>query len=144
MKIPSIAVLGEGLYATLRRWPLSIVLAVVTTVLLIRVTTDYSANDHEWMWTVILSCYAGMLLTIAATIFAESRHLRIGGRVLSQSIALGLALLFYYWVPAQDMPRVVTCLVVFLALHWLIAFLPYSAPGDSTPGFWRAMYGPGR
>jgi hypothetical protein len=88
------------------------------------------------MWTLILSCYAGMLLTIAATIFAESRHLRLGGRVLSQSTALGLGLLFYYWVPTQDMPRVVSCLVVFLALHWLIAFLPYAAPGDGTMGFW--------
>gem|GEM_PF-496392 len=135
MKIPSIAVLTQGLFRTLRRWPVSIAFAIATSLLLIWISHEYR-GDRERLWVIIFSCYEGMLLTIAATILAETRGWKMTARSLLQALAVGLALLFYFWLPVQEVRRVISFLVVTLALHFLIAVVPYPAAGDSMLGFW--------
>ena len=136
MKIPSITVLTNGLISTLRRWPLSIALAIFTSILLMREFNDFSIPGRERHWAMIIAGYEGMLLTIAATILAERRRWGMSGKVMIQVLAVGLAVGCYFWVPVQDLQRTISFLVVTFALHWLIAFLPYAAPADGPVGFW--------
>src|SRR6185437_1485020 len=103
MKIPSIAVVTRGFWATLRRWPLTILLAFVTSVLLMR-WIDHHVNDPDPLFATILGCYAALLLTIAATIFAETRRWGVWGKTLVLAIALALAFWFYATLPAQNAP----------------------------------------
>jgi hypothetical protein len=139
MKFPSIATLAGELLKTLRRWPLTIALAIAGTVFLMP-TSDHSymfppgRRDH--LWRMITGCYIGMLLTIAATVFAGAKGLRQVVRVSLQVLALGLALVFYFTLPELDRPRMIRIVLLGLALHWLIAVIPYARPGSGPNGFW--------
>jgi hypothetical protein len=139
MKFPSIATLTGELLKTLRRWPLTIALAVAGTVLLMRTSdNDYLfAGDHrEHLWRMIASCFITMLLTIAATVFAGVNGLRPVVRLSLQVLALGLGLAFYFTLPELAGPRLIRIALLGLALHWLIAVIPYARLESGHNGFW--------
>jgi Domain of unknown function (DUF4153) len=141
MKFPSIASLTGELLKTLRRWPLTILLAFVGTWFLMQ-TTDYdysrqfALERYEHLWRMIDGCYMAMLLTIAATVFAEVKSLRVVAKIALLVLALGLGLAFYFTLPELSGPRLIRILVLGLAVHWLIAVIPYFQPESSPNGFW--------
>jgi hypothetical protein len=139
MKFPSISTVGAELLKTLRRWPLTIALAVAGTILLMRTSdNDYMyAGDHsEHIWRMIAGCFITMLLTIAATVFTGANGLRPVVRVSLQVLALGLGLAFYFTLPELAGPRMIRIVLLGLALHWLIAILPYARSASGPNGFW--------
>jgi len=137
MKFPSITTVGAELLKTLRRWPLTIALAAVGTWLLMQTSgLDYGFVWHQGLWQKIAGCYISMLLTMVATVFAESRDLRRTGRVALLLLALVLGLVFYFTQPELSGPRFIYILVLGLALHWLIAVIPYAQPASGPNGFW--------
>jgi Domain of unknown function (DUF4153) len=138
MKFPSITTLRGELLKTLRRWPLTILLAVIGTWLLMKTSDrgDDWYDDHDHLWRMIDGCYMTMLFTIAATVFAEVKGLRVVVRVLLLVLALGLGLAFFFTLPESTSPRLIRILVLGLAIHWLIAVIPYVRPDSGPNGFW--------
>jgi hypothetical protein len=57
-------------------------------------------------------------------------------RVSLQVLALGLGLVFYFTLPELEGPRMVRIVLLGLALHWLIAVMPYARPENGAIGFW--------
>ena len=69
MKFPSIATLASELLKTLRRWPLTIALAIAGTAFLMQASDATAPPEHlEHLWRMIAGCYVTMLLTITATV----------------------------------------------------------------------------
>ena len=139
MKFPSIATLSGELLKTLRRWPLTILLAVAATWFLMRTTdNDYELpyDRHDHLWRMIYGCYMTMLLTIAATVFAEAKGMQIVFKVCLLVLALLLGFAFYVTLPEASSPRFIRILILGLAIHWLIAVIPYARPDRGPNGFW--------
>ena len=139
MKFPSIATLRGELLKTLRRWPLTILLAVVGTWLLMWTTDsnyEFRYDRHDHLWRMIYGCYLTMLLTIAATVFAEVKGLRIVFKVCLLVLALLLGFVIYFTLPEASSPRFIRILILGLAIHWLIAVIPYARPDSGPNGFW--------
>ncbi len=139
MKFPSIATLSGELLKTLRRWPLTILLAVAGTWLLMQ-TSNWKYNLHyerrDDLWRMIDGCYMTMLFTIAATVFAEVKGMRVVFKGCLLVLALLLGFAFYFTLPEALGPRLMQILVLGLAIHWLIAVIPYVRRGSGPNGFW--------
>ncbi len=139
MKFPSIATLSGELLKTLRRWPLTILLAIAGTWFLMQVTNrtyELPFHSDQHPWRIIYGCYVTMLLTIAATVFAEVKGLRVVVKVCLQVLALALGVAIYFTLPEASGPRLIRILVLGLAIHWLIAVLPYMRQDGGANGFW--------
>jgi hypothetical protein len=138
MKFPSIDTLAGSLVKTLRRWPLTIALAVVGTWLLMQASNNslFPEDLREPLWRMIACCYITMLFTIAVTVFVESRGLRLVVKVCLLALAVGLGLAFYFTLPELSTPRMIRILLLALAVHWLIAVIPYLKADDGPNGFW--------
>jgi hypothetical protein len=141
MKFPSIATLTGELLKTLRRWPLTILLAIIGTWFLMQ-TSNFAfigapdRRHQEYLWRIVDGCYMTMLLTIAATVFAEVKRLRVVFKICVLVLALLLGLAFYLTLPEESTPRLIRILVLGLALHWLVAVIPYAERGSGPNGFW--------
>src|SRR5579863_4880303 len=152
MRFPSLQSLTGSAWRTFRRFPIAILLAAKATGLGIWWThlkerpQDYTgsagAGWHttiievpQWYWNAIVSCYLGVLLSVAMTKFVEKRG---GGRGLGiglQAAVVVLAGLYYWSLPPEPSVIMVTrTMVLALALHWLIAVIGYGR--NEVNGFW--------
>jgi hypothetical protein len=85
----------------------------------------------------VISCYLGMLLSVAVTVWAERRTL---GRKISLGIQIGvlaLTILYYYLMPDYFQQQTVTRWVLYgLGLHWLIAVIGFTG-SPRINSFWQ-------
>src|ERR1700722_18955268 len=167
MRLPSLQSLAGGAWQTFRRFPIAIILAVKAAGLgiwwthlnetagLYRRYYSYGGAGAPgapgaWYWNAILSCYLGMLLSVAVTVWVEKRRGRgdMGGgaspevrsrKGLAIGLQIGVLLLasLYYWsLPAEHSSQMVTRTVVLaLGLHWLIAVIGFGR--GEVNGFWN-------
>ena len=158
MRFPSLQSLAVGAWQTFRRFPIAILLALKATVLGIwwtHLSENYArryvdlgvetrAWPLQWYWNAIVSCYLGMLLSVALTKWAEKRQQRQGEqgvrgerflRIGLQAGVLALTALYYWSLPAEYSAQMVTRTVVLaLGLHWLIAVIGFGR--GEVNGFW--------
>lgn len=172
MRFPSLQSLAGGAARTFRRFPIALLLAAKATVLGIWWTHLTQAPESyggpgwhttivvvpQWYWNAIISCYLGMLLSVAATVWVEKRREAGGGRVIDgdaggrrvidgdagsgRGLAIGLqagvlvlAALYYWSLPPEAGPKlVIRTVVLALGLHWLIAVIGFGRV--AVNGFW--------
>ena len=152
MRFPSLHSLAGEAWRTFRRFPIAILLAAKATGLGIWWThleynhalkyVDVYARKPEslqWYWNAIVSCYLGVLLSVAVTKWVEKRRMdrtgsaggagSVGGAGIGRGMAIGLQAVvvvlagLYYWsLPAEfSAIMVIRTVVLALGLHWLIA-----------------------
>ncbi len=134
MRLPSLVRLTGTALAAARRFPVAITAAVVAAALLIVIV---EGTDPFELWLRgVLACALLVPLTLAIDVYAERpgrgrRRLPLGvGAVLG-------ALLFFLasrgWGEDMLVPRF---LQLFLAVHLLVAFLPFVGTREEN-GFWQ-------
>jgi hypothetical protein len=146
MRFPSLHSLASEAWRTFRRFPIAILLAAKATGLGIWWThleynhalkyVDVYARKPEslqWYWNAIVSCYLGVLLSVAVTKWVEKRRMdrtgNVGDAGTGRGMAIGLQAVvvvlagLYYWsLPAEfSAIMVIRTVVLALGLHWLIA-----------------------
>lgn len=167
MKFPSLQSLAGGAWRAFLRFPIAILLAIKATGLGIwwthlsdsygRRYVDLSVGSKappQWYWNAIVSCYLGMLLSVAMTKWIEKRRERAGtgrgerdstgrgsaggGRRLAIGLQIAVLVLagLYYWSlpPDVNAQMVIRTVVLALGLHWLIAVIGFGA--GEVNGFW--------
>jgi Domain of unknown function (DUF4153) len=163
MRFPSLHSLAGEAWRTFRRFPIAILLAAKATGLGIWWThleynhalkyVDVYARKPEslqWYWNAIVSCYLGVLLSVAAAKWVEKRRAGVGtaggldagdvggGRALAigpQVVVVLLAGLYYWSLPAEvSAIMVIRTVVLALGLHWLIAVAGFGR--QEVNGFW--------
>jgi len=140
MKFPSLTSLFQRAGHTFLRFPLAILLAALATALAIRMVPlmDSPFDDLRIRCTnAIVSCYLGMLLSIALTVWAERRNWPRGRSVVLQSVILVLVVIYYFMMPDDlQQKTVIRWFLYALGLHWLIAVIGFLG-GEHINGFWQ-------
>lgn len=139
MKIPSIGILVSTTRATFKRFYTAILFATLASVLCILLfhLESYQDARHQRFLNMIMSCYLGMLLSIALTAFCERR--RSGKQVSAglQILTVILSVIYYFSLPAQYNTAALLRFELYaVALHLLIAFAPFTGRGEMN-GFWQ-------
>jgi len=140
MKFPSLSSLFQRAGHTLLRFPLAILLAAVATALSITIVhIDRSSEDVLYIRcsNAIISCYLGMLLSIALTVWAERRNWTRGKSLVLQVVILALVVTYYFLMPDDFQKKtVIRWFLYALGLHLLIAVIGFLG-GEHINGFWQ-------
>jgi hypothetical protein len=165
MRFPSLQSLAGGAWRTFLRFPIAILLAIKATGLgiwwehLSRAPGEYGGpgwhttivEPPNWPRNAVVSCYLGMLLSVAVSKWIEKRRERgaAGGDSMDResstgdrglAIGLQIAVLvlagLYYWSlpPDVNTQMVIRTVVLALGLHWLIAVIGFGS--GEVNGFW--------
>jgi len=140
MKFPSLSSLLVTAGRSFLRFPLTILLAILSTTLLI-VLVHSEAHERDIIFircsNAIVSGYLGMLLSIAVTVWCEARR---RGRKASfglQAGVLALTALYYFLMPDHfEETTVIRWVLYALGIHWLIAVIGF-AGSDRVNDFWQ-------
>lgn len=134
MRFPSIGNAIEQATATTRRFPWTIVAALIATWALIH---EIGGPERIWHLRLFAIAVIGLSTLTAVTTAAERAGVAAGRRrALEVIVALALAALYgaaVRWPSSQALLRFAQLLV---ASHLLVAVLPY-APRGATQGFWQ-------
>src|SRR4051812_32328113 len=140
MKFPSLSSLIQRAGQTLLRFPLAILLAAIATSFAIRMVPVAESSGDELpapYVNAIVSCYLGMLLSIALTVWAERRGWQLTKTLGLQSVILVLVVVYYFMMPDEFQKKsVIRWLLYALGLHWLIAVIGFLG-GEHINSFWQ-------
>ncbi|MDI1324924.1 MAG: DUF4153 domain-containing protein [Algoriphagus sp.] len=142
MKFPSLSHLQDEAFDSAKRFPLSILSAIVGTMLAIYLTEVERFEENIHLLNLVLTFALGIPLFLCIDLFAEKHHLSPVKRQLGWLAALAVLGLIYISFPAENEPsntRVpyIRYIVYFLALHLMVAFLPFLGKSETAASFWN-------
>ena len=140
MKFPSLSSLSDKAGRSFLRFPLAILLAIAGMTISIFLLNAENHFDDALLARCgngIVSCYLGMLLSVATTVWAErkgwGRKVAAGARLA----VLGLTVLYFFLMPDHFEEKTVIRWVLYaLGLHWLIAVIAF-AGSHRIDAFWQ-------
>ena len=127
--------------ATFVRFPFAIVAAIIGAIYSIKIVhgnfDNSFADKAHYYYNIVMSCYLGMLLFTALTIFNERISFSKLIKYLIQSVGLLLIIGYYFTLPDHFALISFTKFTLYsIGLHLLIAFVPYITKGEQH-GFWQ-------
>lgn len=141
MKFPSLSHLQDEAFDSAKRFPLSLLSAIVGTMLAVYLTEVERFEDNIPLLNLVLTMALGISLFLCVDLFAEKHHLNPAKRSLGWLAALVILGLIYISFPTDLAPsntRVpyIRYTVYLLAIHLMVAFLPFLRKSDSAESFW--------
>lgn len=142
MKFPSLSHLQDEAFDSAKRFPLSLLSAIVGTMLAIYLTEVERFEENIQLLNLVLTFALGIPLFLCIDLFAEKHKLSPLKRQLSWLGALVVLGLIYISFPAENAPsntRVpyIRYSVYLLALHLMVAFLPFLGKSETAASFWN-------
>ncbi len=137
-KLPSVVNLLTSVFATLKRFPLGSLAAVVGTVLMIYVIElRYDSELTEKYVKIILTCTLLLSSGTALTLFFEARREKVIVQIIGKLVLLGLGVLYYYSLSEEiNFHDGLFYVLLNIAFHLLVSFAPYIFYKNHT-SFWR-------
>ncbi len=139
MKFPSIKNLARGAKNTIIRFPIELLFALAGT---IAATVNVELNNlspeaESWCTRVIMIGNLGLLLSLSATLFTESRG-TTGSKKWSIKIAAVIltVLLLLLIDPEKNQADYIRFFLLSLAFHLLVAYAAFTNKGH-IQGFWQ-------
>jgi hypothetical protein len=142
MKFPSLSHLQDEAFVSAKRFPISLLSAIVGTMLAIYLTEVERFEENIPLLNLVLTLALGIPLFLCIDLFAEKHNLDPVKRRLGWLAALAVLGLIYISFPAENAPsntRVpyIRYIVYFLALHLMVAFLPFLGKTETAASFWN-------
>lgn len=142
MKFPSLSHLQDEAFDSAKRFPLSLLSAIVGTMLAVYLMEVEVFGENIVLVNLILTFTLGIPLFLCIDLFAEKHHLSPLKRRLGWLGAIVVLGLIYLSFPAENTPsntRVpyIRYTVYYLALHLMVAFLPFLSKSESAASFWN-------
>lgn len=142
MKFPSLSHLQDEAFDSAKRFPLSLLSAIVGTMLAIYLTEVEPFEENIHLLNLVLTFALGIPLFLCIDLFAEKHNLSLLKRRLGWLGAFLVLGLIYLSFPAENAPsntRVpyIRYTVYFLALHLMVAFLPFLGKSETAASFWN-------
>ncbi|CAM4220710.1 protein of unknown function [Pedobacter westerhofensis] len=139
MALPSIQNLIQDIRYVIMRFPLEIAFAIIGSIAaIINIRTGYPDTDQSyWFTRVIMTANLGLLFSLSASLYLESRAVK-GPRlylfkIIVALLASGLIFLLNPALQEDDYQRF---FLLSLAGHLLVSFAAY-VHADSVQGFWQ-------
>ena len=139
MKLPSLNSLVQSAWHTFKRFPLGILFAIVGSIILINIVSlPYDRKDNiDYLWKMVMTCYLGMLLFIAISIYRGRKNFTFKKVILINLVGIIFITAYYLSLPVSITTIASLRLVLFaLGLHLLISFVPYLLRNEIN-GFWQ-------
>jgi hypothetical protein len=129
MKLPSLSHLVAQTKETFLRFPLVIVVAFAGTFAMMRVigfSREYYELHSQLWYNIVMTCSIGIPLTLSLAIFSESKGHSVLMKIVYQSAALVILLLFYFTLsPEMDVYDFIRYFIYLIAFHLLVSFTGY-------------------
>lgn len=140
-KLPSLQSFFTESISTIKRFPLSLLSSIIATAIAIYLMhSDYEKSNYvNYLWKVIMCCYLGLNLFLAAELYSESKEQAVFKRLLIKVLALVLIVCYYFVLSdfnnfrLEDIARFV---LFVIGLHLLVSFAPFINVRH-TNGFWQ-------
>ncbi|WP_295718262.1 DUF4153 domain-containing protein [Mucilaginibacter sp.] len=139
MKFPSLKTLAESFISTLKRYPFELLFALIGTIAgTIEVELRHFNRVHEgWLMRGIMIANLGLLLSLSATLYTQSREIAKRNTFLIKlGAALFASLLIFIIDPTAREADYIRFFLICLAFHLLVAFAGFTAKGQLN-GFWQ-------
>ena len=139
MKFPSIKTLAEGFLSTIKRHPFEFVFALIGTIAgTLEVELRHLNRVHEgWLMRGVMTANLGLLLSLSATLFTQSRLFSKQNKLIIKIIAaLFAASLIFIIDPTAREADYIRFFLLSLAFHLLVAFAAFTGKGQVN-GFWQ-------
>ena len=137
-KLPSVVNLLKSAFATLKRFPLTSLAAIVGTVLMIQVIE--LRNDSELTvkyMKIVLTCTLLLSSGTAMALFFEARREKAIVQIIGKLVLLGLGVLYYYSLPEEiNFNDGLFYALLNISFHLLVSFAPYIFYKNHT-SFWQ-------
>ncbi len=142
MKFPSLSHLQDEAFDSAKRFPLSLLSAILGTLLAIYLTEVERFEENIHLLNLVLTFALGIALFLCIDLFAEKHNLSPLKRRLGWLGGLLVLGLIYLSFPTENAPsntRVpyIRYTVYFLALHLMVAFLPFLGKSETAANFWN-------
>ncbi|HVA97805.1 MAG TPA: hypothetical protein VNG53_02840, partial [Bacteroidia bacterium] len=130
-KLPSIELLIDKVIKTAKRFPLTILCAIIGTSILIHFTrVDWlDGNKHYFILDKILLCSElGLCLFFAAALFSESKKHSLVQKIIFQSCVLVFLVAYYFTlsgIETFDSVSITRYSLYIIAAHLLVSFAPF-------------------
>ena len=136
MKFPSLKNLRDSFESTVRRFPFELLFALAGTVGgILYINNDSGVQISESIYTrIMMTANLGLLLSLSATLFAESKGSKKWP--LRAVIAIVAGCLLFIFNHELHLIDVLRFLLLSLAFHLLVAFAAFTAKGQ-VQGFWQ-------
>ena len=140
-KLPSLQSFINESINTIKRFPLSLLSSLIATAVAIYLThSNYEKLQYvNYLWKIIMCCYLGLNLFLAAELFSESKGFIRAKRLSLQVLGFFLILFYYFLLPDfKDFgfEDVIRFALFVIGLHLLVSFVPFIGQGH-TNGFWQ-------
>jgi hypothetical protein len=138
-RFPSYDFLLKGAADAFKRFPFSIISAIVGTVLAVILIDSDDAGSRYLIQKFLFICGIGISLFTALAINAEKRKFGRAAFLAFQIVGCALLAVYYFSLPQsffETFAHPVRFLVLFAAVHFLVAFLPFLG-GNQVQGFWQ-------
>lgn len=139
MKFPSLKNLALSAGRTIKRFPFELLFALAATIAAtIKIElADIDRVGENWCLRVMIVGNLGLLLSLSATLHAESRKLTAGNKFLLRVLAAIVAgCLIFLINPGIREADYVRFILLSLGLHLLVAFAAFTK-GYRIQGFWQ-------
>lgn len=139
MKFPSLKTLVSSSENTIQRFPFEFLFAVIgTTAAILHTETAYESYiNKNWLIRIILSANLGLLLSLATTLFTESKGIISTTKLTYKTIAFLLAIAFIFILDPRERPfDYYRFFLLSLSFHLLVSFAAYTHK-DHIQGFWQ-------
>lgn len=142
MKFPSLSHLQDEAFDSAKRFPLSLLSAIVGTMLAIYLTEVEVFEENIHLLNLVLTFALGIPLFLCIDLFAEKHQLsplKRGLGWLGAFLVLGLIYISFPTDLAPSNTRVpyIRYTVYLLAIHLMVAFLPFLGKVESAASFWN-------
>jgi len=139
MKFPSIKTLAEGFLSTIKRYPFEFVFALIGTIAgTVEVELRHLNRVHEgWLMRGVMTANLGLLLSLSATLFTQSREMtKQSRRIIKVIAAIFAASLIFIIDPTAREADYIRFFLLSLSFHLLVAFAAFTGKGQVN-GFWQ-------
>ncbi len=142
LNVPSLKEITAGSVATVKRFPVAMLIAIAGTALAIWLSELNSTrvDEYYYLFNILFLCALGISFFVALTTFGESKGWDFSRIMLLRGAGL-LGLLLYYLtfpdviIAEQPYFHIYRYLLFFLAAHLLVAVAPFSGNSDLRE-FW--------
>lgn len=137
MAFPSLKNLYQSFNYVVKRFPFEMLFALIGTLAAITNVElqNISPSGERWCIRILMTANLGLAISLAATLYCESRSLR--NTLLFKSVAaIVAASLLFLLNPFDYGADYIRFFLLSLAVHLLVAFSPFTRPGF-IQGFWQ-------
>jgi hypothetical protein len=139
MKFPSLKNLAQNALVTIKRFPLEVLFALAGTIAgIVKIELSYLNRVNEnWCMRIIMIANLGLLLSLAASLYTESKAIGGGKKLLIKlGAALAAILLIFIINPGERESDYIRFFLFSLSFHLLVAYAAFTNK-DHIQGFWQ-------